>query len=198
MTGNVFEKFLSIRLINLTHNLLKKIGKFTFFAVTYKYWLSFITISLAYNAFGSLPTLLDLDLSFNQIKEVANGGVSNLISVKTIYLNDNYLEKMFPISVAVNTIHLENNHISKIQAEVFPMINALLAIYLDNNNITKLNDNTFSHCASLNTLSLRNNSIIDVPQKALSPLTSLQNLDLSFNRLTTLGTLSELCASLFC
>ena len=166
LTGNVFEKFVSIRSIDLSYNSLTKIG---------------------FSAFGTIPTLLDLDISHNQIKDITNGGVSSLLSVKTIYANDNQLEKMFPISVAVNTIHLENNRINTIGGNAFPVINAILKIYLENNNISKLDDDTFSTCLSLNTLSLARNKFTQVPQRALSPLTSLQYLDLSNNQLTKLG-----------
>ena len=169
ISGNVFEKFVSIRLINLSHNVIRKIG---------------------FSAFGTLPTLLDLDLSYNEIKEISNGGVSSLLSVKTIILNNNQLVKMFPISVAVNSLHLQNNQIFSISSNVFPMINAVLEIYLDNNNISKLDNDAFANCLSLNTLSLSGNKLNEVPQGALSSLTSLQNLNLNRNNLSRLGTLA--------
>ena len=143
-----------------------------------------------------MPTLLELDLSYNQINEISNGGVSNLLSVKTIYLNDNKLKQMFPVSMAVNTLHLENNRIQSIGSNMFPMINAVLVVHLDNNNISQLDDNSFRQCLSLNTLTLKGNRLNEIPQRALAPLTSLQKLDLSFNQLKNLGML--LNCFLFC
>ncbi|OQR72494.1 chaoptin-like [Tropilaelaps mercedesae] len=161
--GNPFEKFASLRFLNLSHNQIRKIG---------------------FSTFGNLPTLLELDISHNVITDVAHSGLSALGSVRLIHAQHNRIRKMFPIPIALNELHVENNDLQQIYPGTINVMNSLLRLYLDNNNLTNILPGAFDGLNALQELSLAGNNITEIPYEALEVMTAIQHLYLHNNSLT--------------
>lgn len=171
MSGNKFEQFWALRTLDLSHNNLTKLSS---------------------GSFGTnLPTLLELNLDDNQLKEVTSGSINGLISVKNLTMRNNRLKRVPTIPVAVNAFDLSNNSITSVSCSSFPMINSLLFINLSHNNITRLDPDSFCNLLTLRSLDLSHNqvsNIVDDVTPSIQKLSSLQNLDLSHNVITSLNT----------
>jgi len=163
LSGSMFEKFWALRHLNLSNN------KF---------------IRLGFGSFGNLPTLLDLNLDNNQLREI--GSINGLISLKSLFVRNNSLKSIPMISVALNELHLEDNRIDSVSCSSFPMMNSLLSLHLRNNSISSLDPDSLCNLITLRFVDISLNNISDVESvtPALQKLSSLQSLDLSFNKIT--------------
>lgn len=51
--------------------------------------------------FGTLPTVLNLDLSHNILKDVSRGALSNLASCRKMDVSHNMLQKIFMMPISL-------------------------------------------------------------------------------------------------
>jgi len=160
LSGSMFEKFWALRYLNLSNNHFIRLG---------------------FGSFGNLPTLLELNLDNNRLKDI--GSINGLISLKTLTARNNSLKSVPIVSVALNEMHLDDNKIDSVSCSSFPMLNSLLSLHLRNNSIANLDSDSFCNLLTLRNLDLSLNNISHVEQvsTALQKLSSLQSLDLSFN-----------------
>ena len=138
---------------------------------------------------GNVPTLLDLDLSHNQLKDVSRSAFGRLFSIRSLHLQNNNLSSIFQLPISLNELNLANNLIEKIPANrVWPVMNALLSLNLSNNQLgDQLERGSFANLITLQTLDLSSNDISAVPWESLADLPSVQHIYLDFNNITELG-----------
>ncbi|KAH0566676.1 hypothetical protein KQX54_003174 [Cotesia glomerata] len=121
--------------------------------------------NIAPDAFKFLVNLTKLNLSDNLISSFPNNALTGLLSLKTLFIDNNLLDAV-PETKGLN--HLEN-------------------LSLSSNIIPNLTENSFSDdLKKLKRLNLSNNIITSISSGAFDKLGSLEELDLSTNMLYTL------------
>jgi len=172
ISGSIFEKFWALRSLNFSHNDLKRLG---------------------FGSFGNLPTILHVDLSHNQLRDVG-GSISGLQSLQVLDVRHNLLKSIPTLSPALGTLELENNTIDQVSCSSFPSINALLMLSLKNNSLSILESDCFCNLLTLRSLDLSYNRLSNLEEvsPALSKLASLQSLDLSYNTIANISSSSAL------
>lgn len=51
--------------------------------------------------FGTLPTVLDLDISYNRLTDISRGSLSNLASCRKMDVSHNMLQKIFMMPISL-------------------------------------------------------------------------------------------------
>lgn len=112
------------------------------------------------DAFVGLSILIELDLSFNQIKVIHPGTFHPLIKIRKILLHDNVLatvsDRTFENLQHLSHVELKNNKIQFVGEMAFVNV-PLKTIYLANNLLQKLEKTTFMSLTHLSALSLGGN-----------------------------------------
>lgn len=100
---------------------------------------------------GNIPTLLELDLSHNQLKDVARGAFVRLPSIRSLNVKHNNISNIFQLPISLNELNLADNAVSKIPSgRIWPVMNALLQLDLSNNQIgDHLEPGSFANLISL-------------------------------------------------
>lgn len=111
-------------------------------------------------AFTGLSILIELDLSFNQIKVIHPGTFHPLIKIRKILLQDNELtvigDRTFENLQHLSHVELMNNKIHQVGEQAFLNV-PLKIIYLANNRLQKLEKTTFMSLTHLSALTLGGN-----------------------------------------
>jgi hypothetical protein len=111
-------------------------------------------------AFSGLSILIELDLSYNDIKVIHAGTFHPLIKIRKILLHDNALitisDRTFENLMHLSHVELNNNKIATVGEQAFLNV-PLRTIYLGNNRLQRLNVVTFSNLAHLSSLTLDGN-----------------------------------------
>lgn len=111
-------------------------------------------------AFVGLSILIELDLSYNQIKIIHPGTFHPLIKIRKILLHDNELasigDRTFENLQHLSHVELKNNKIHFVGEQAFLNV-PLKTIYLSNNRLQKLEKSTFMSLTHLSALSLGGN-----------------------------------------
>lgn len=111
-------------------------------------------------AFVGLTILIELDLSFNQIKVIHPGTFHPLIKIRKILLHDNELtliaDRTFENLQHLSHVELKNNKIHFVGEQAFLNV-PLKTIYLSNNRLQKLEKTTFMSLTHLSALTLGGN-----------------------------------------
>lgn len=115
------------------------------------------------------PTVIEFDLSKNQISRIQRLNFTNLPVLKELNLHE--------------------NHISKIDTGGFANLISLQKLTLNNNKLVKLGEGTFNGLSKLTELRLNTNKISALSPTAFQSLTRLKLLDISQNRLETMKNL---------
>lgn len=112
------------------------------------------------DAFFGLSILIELDLSYNDIKVIHAGTFHPLIKIRKILLHDNALtsisDRTFENLMHLSHVELNNNKIATVGEQAFLNV-PLRTIYLGNNRLQRLNVVTFSNIAHLSSLTLDGN-----------------------------------------
>lgn len=180
---NTFPKLYELHTIDLSNNLIKKIGPEVFQAL---FGLRYLNLSrnqleeITHRTFGSVPTLLELSLRDNLISLVKKDTFSSLISLQTLDLSNNAIEDIFTLSLSLFYLDMSSNYISYIApGKVWPSMNSLVSLDLSNNLIgDSLQKQAFSNLLALQRLSLSYNNITKPPTESLEDLTSLRYLNM--------------------
>lgn len=112
--------------------------------------------------FEQMSSLVSLDLSMNSISKVYKHGFRGLVNLKSISLNGNQIKELgqiFHNTPALNSLHLGNNDIEKIEEENFEKNTMIKMLDLSNNKITSIHGNTFKNMDMLRYLIVSNNPI---------------------------------------
>ena len=156
--------------------------------------LSQRALTLEANAFATLGTLDNLDLSGNNLRNGLNTlSFSGLGALQTLDLSGNNLSPSSLLDNAIfsplsglRELNLFSNVLNNIPANVFSSLNALTELNLSGNRIS-LNNATqeaFVGLSSLTTLNLSNNILTTIPDNVFSPLIELTTLNLSGNSIS--------------
>lgn len=112
------------------------------------------------DAFVGLTILIELDLSYNQIKIIHPGTFHPLLKIRKILLHDNELtaisDRTFENLQHLSHVELKNNKIHFVGEQAFLNV-PLKTIYLANNRLQKLEKTTFMSLTHLSALSLGGN-----------------------------------------
>ncbi|XP_053971501.1 protein artichoke-like [Hylaeus volcanicus] len=166
--------------------------------------------------FDSLTNLQYLDLSFNRINSLEEYGLTHLNSLKTVYINNNFLTslhmKMFPKSLLnlysgynliteifyepseIEVLNIEYNRLFKIRS------NAIALKHLKHLNVSGniLSDFPNILCENLKTLDISCNNLSSIPETlSTSNFPLLATLNVSKNPIRNLMFRSELNLQLF-
>lgn len=118
-------------------------------------------IQIDRDAFVGLSILIELDLSFNQVKVIHPGTFHPLIKIRKILLHDNELtsisDRTFENLQHLSHVELKNNLIDFIGEQAFLNV-PLKTIYLSNNRLQKLEKSSFMSLTLLSALSLGGNT----------------------------------------
>ena len=88
------------------------------------------------STFGKIPTLLNINLNHNRLKQVKRGAFGGLFSLRSINLENNQLEEIPKPSISMTHLHLANNNITKIKGRApWPVMNSIIYLDLNNNNL---------------------------------------------------------------
>lgn len=112
------------------------------------------------HAFKDLKPLVDLSLTFNEIRDIKNG-VFNFLDV--------------------TNLNLSHNKISAIGGEAFDNMSALEKIILDFNELGHWNGEWFFNCTSLKTVSITHNFLDHLPAHAFINFESNDDINFYFS-----------------
>uniref|UniRef100_A0A7N0ZV37 non-specific serine/threonine protein kinase n=1 Tax=Kalanchoe fedtschenkoi TaxID=63787 RepID=A0A7N0ZV37_KALFE len=152
--------------------------------------LSYNNITGPFSAvrFGSsCKSLLQLDLSSNQLTDSIPLSISNCTNLKTITFASNQLTGDIPAALgqlnSLQRLDLSNNYLSGwIPSQIGNACGALLELKLSHNNVSGPIPASLTSCTWLQLLDLSNNNMSGpLPRSLLQNLTSLQSLILSNN-----------------
>ncbi|CAG5119727.1 unnamed protein product, partial [Candidula unifasciata] len=163
-------------------------------------------------ALSTLSSLSSLDLSYNNLKDVSEiqkitgfpfsqhlsylsldsvgltrmANLSNLTSLKGIYLSDNMITDipagLLPISIT--SLRLYNNSLSSVPT-VIANLSMLSELELTNNVITHIEPNSFP--SSMTRLELGRNKLTIITNSTFRNLNLLSYLDVSYNPISTIS-----------
>ncbi|KAJ9586071.1 hypothetical protein L9F63_020268, partial [Diploptera punctata] len=127
------------------------------------------------------------DLRFNKIREIPANAFKDLKHLNTLLLNNNHLTKLqngvFNGLHELRYLYLYKNRIREIEGKVFQGLNKLEQLYLHFNELVDLESDTFSNLPSLERLFLHNNKLQRIPVGAFKNLEALKRLRLDSNAL---------------
>lgn len=177
--------------INLSHNYLKQISKFSKVSC----W-----------------NLQTLDLGFNEIESISNAGIQNCLNLENFKAHGNRMKVIkrddFMHFPRLQNLHLGQNAIVEIEGYSFQQNSELNSLDMSVNALKKLDDftlagllmlrivnfakneieiisnNTFSNCRLLQYIFLTDNKISFVPPSSFLSLTQLRLVSLKNNRIS--------------
>ncbi|XP_043248616.1 leucine-rich repeat neuronal protein 2-like [Colletes gigas] len=182
------------------------------------------TLDLSHNNISNLPNkffdpltnLQYLDLSFNRIHSLEENNLLNLNSLKTIYINNNFLTslnfRIFPKSLIelhsgynlitdvlyepsqIEVLNIEYNQISEIDTNL-KMLNYLQHLNVSGNILPNF-PNTL--CENLKTLDISHNKLVSIPETlSVKNFPLLRQLNVGKNPIQNLTFSSDLNLNLF-
>lgn len=139
--------------------------------------------------FYELKNLQMLDLSYNDLKSLEEGVLSNQKHLKTLVLDGNRFEDVQKFSTStkelkeLNEISLRNNNITRFsQSSFFNYIN-LKKLDLSSNKFIEVDERAFDYIFDLNSLNLQGNDINLYETKLFENLDELEELNLIENNI---------------
>ena len=128
----------------------------------------------------------------NEITELQEGGFSyGYSTLETLHLQNNNLTKILPGTflplLELEKLFLQNNFIEKIDDFYFSDLAQLKFLFLENNRIQTVSKSAFVTQRNLEILDLSRNSILHLHGLDMSGLISLRFLNLRSNNLSSIG-----------
>ncbi|PSR98803.1 Receptor-like protein [Actinidia chinensis var. chinensis] len=146
--------------------------------------------------FNLSNTLVDVDLSSNQLKGLIPDSFGNMISLMNLDLSLNQLEGGIPKSFSnlthLKTLSIRYNSLTEELPE-FLEGNSLQVLNLEGNKLSGAIPESIGQCSSLIRLFLGNNSLNGTVTKSIGRLSKLEHLDISQNMFS--GSISFICTS---
>ncbi|EDV20290.1 uncharacterized protein TRIADDRAFT_61214 [Trichoplax adhaerens] len=125
-------------------------------------------------------TLLNINISRNQIKSVESNTFRDMTSLQTVFLTNNDIKYLATNSFSsispLQTILLKNNLLAEIPTQLFNQIPYLLALTLDQNKIKEIPNGAFAGLKNLRNLKLQSNEIIQLRRETFKELPKLGSL----------------------
>lgn len=139
--------------------------------------------------FSTNSTLLELDLSYNDLSNVSINVLSGLESLNLAYNNFEAINSaMFEHLENLTSLVLDGNPVSTLKTAAFEKLKNLRRLSLSNMpKLAHLSQMTFDGLASIEVLLICNNPRLSFIHKSLfSQLGSISTIDLSFNNITSI------------
>ncbi|XP_052833921.1 chaoptin isoform X4 [Octopus bimaculoides] len=181
----------NVKYINLYGNKISKIGKESFVNL-HKLEILRLSNNRISNIelIENLPSLVLLDLSYNDITIIKKKTFKNLCSLQELYLSNNKIsiieQRSFENLERLRTLFLYNNKISNIERESFENLPELADLDLTGNEIFKIDQNSFVNVTRLEYLHLSHNKISNIEESTFKTLGSLKDLGLSYNQISNI------------
>ncbi|ROT74583.1 toll3 [Penaeus vannamei] len=145
---------------------------------------------LTSSIFQGLVRLMLLDLSHNKISQLNQQVFSDLYTVQFLRLSHNQLKTIpaaaFAACVNLHTLDLSYNQLTSVPDKAFQGVGVLSFLALDNNNISEVGPNSLKNLSSLADLNLNGNELTAIPE-AVAHLKYLKTLDLGENQISDLA-----------
>jgi hypothetical protein len=180
-----------LQVIDLGHNLIKRVGDIKIINSNYFKKLVHINLShnsltkLDQNSFKALKNLKTINLSHNSITEILPSAFKNLKNVETIDLSHNQINRICKKSLVklpkLNKIDLSHNCLDKFHSRDLRNVRE---ISLAHNNLTRLQPWCFKGFRKLTLINLSFNQIGIVDLLTFKDLMNLEEIDLSSNRIS--------------
>ncbi|XP_035474786.2 toll-like receptor 13 isoform X1 [Scophthalmus maximus] len=163
---NAFRSLQSLRILSLSRNRLSSVP-----AATRK-----------------LPSLTELDLSFNNITKLGCDDFANQTKLRRLNLYGNSIsalqECLFKDLIQLQVLKLQNNRISNLNSAFQNYLPNLRQLLLNGNELTEIIHGEFSGLKSLQNLSLLGNKIKTLEEGCFIGLTNLTDILLQNNHIT--------------
>ncbi|XP_045884972.1 leucine-rich repeat neuronal protein 2 [Micropterus dolomieu] len=128
-----------------------------------------------------LPNLTDLDLSQNRFSRVRSiTQSSSLPSLLSLHLEENHLSRLpdasFSSLPTLQELFLSHNNLHSIAPGAFTGLDSLLRLHINNNRLTTVDPRWFSALPRLEVLMLGGNPVEAMPERGFLALKSLRSL----------------------
>lgn len=185
LPDDLFISNTKLTIVDLSHNTISAVENATFHFSTIKY------LNLGHNRLQKLDfelpqTLINLNLSSNQISHISANFFTRLSNLSIVTLEDNLLQ-VFPIGCFrslhnLNHLFLSNNKIYPIPPGTFDSLQGLKTLQIANNSIHDLSGLTTHFLCNLESLHLENNTIAEIDvQTLVNVFRKLEHLYISGN-----------------
>lgn len=148
-------------------------------------------MNISNRIFNQLTQLRHLQLSHNQIKEIAFFSFQNNKKLKIIDLSFNNLTEIsnyvFGGVFSLEKIILSHNQLTRLTPELFQQFKNLVFVDLSGNFLNEINSYMFEGLTRVLSLNLSGNNITEIQSGTFASLKSLETLDLSSNPLKMLN-----------
>ena len=143
---------------------------------------------------NTYPSLVNLDLQFNNISLLAPFAFANLSNLLTLDLSYNNIVSLDQYSLvglsSLQTFNLEYNHMFVIQSNIFTSATTpnLLSLSMRGCSVVLVEKGSFTGLQHLHVIDLSHNNIRNIESLASTdhPLSSLRILNLTINKINTL------------
>uniref|UniRef100_A0A3Q3M477 Toll-like receptor 13 n=1 Tax=Mastacembelus armatus TaxID=205130 RepID=A0A3Q3M477_9TELE len=190
LTSDIFTLCINVTDLDLTGNQIQFIHVNAFRSLH-----GLKTLSLSRNGLKSvppatrnLPTLVELDLSMNNISRLDRDDFANQTKLRRLSLYNNVIsalhESVFRDLIRLQILKLQTNHISKLNGAFKKYLRNLTQLRLNANKLTSIKNREFEGLQSLQNLSLHENQINRLEPGCFIGLTNLTNLLLQKNLIT--------------
>lgn len=134
-----------------------------------------------------IPSLNELDLSWNIVQDIRPNAVRQLVNLKKLNISHNNIEhlpsSLFDERNSMTILSLSHNQLKTLPHTIFDKLKGLEILDLSDNLLSHLPETLFKRTLKLQNLNLAHNKIDTLPVTLFFPLTSLQSLSLEDNHL---------------
>ncbi|XP_071751505.2 uncharacterized protein LOC139908662 [Centroberyx gerrardi] len=189
VTSSLLQLCVNVTDVDLAHNHIQNLSDNSFRSLQQLRTLNLKgnRLSSVPGATRNLPTLVELDLSFNQISALGCHDFANLTSLRELSLQINSISTLkdcvFKDLNKLQSLKLQTNSISNLNGAFKKYLPNLKFLYLNENELTTITQREFASLQSLQSLALHQNQIKTLKNGAFIGLTNLVNISLESNKL---------------
>ncbi|AWP21060.1 Toll-like receptor 22 [Scophthalmus maximus] len=186
---DLFKLCFNVTEMDLTRNKIKNIHENAFRSLQSPRILSLSRnrLSSVPAATRKLPSLTELDLSFNIITELGCDDFANQTELRHLQLDGNLISALqkclFKDLIRLQVLKLQNNRISNLNSAFKNYLPNLTKLFLNENELTEIKHEEFSGLKSLQNLSLVENKIKTLEEGCFIGLRNLMDILLQKNNL---------------
>jgi len=140
------------------------------------------------SVFRSLRSVVEINLSENELSVIEDGTFSGLLELRTLYIDKNQLVTVMPMMfdglTRLETLDISSNRLSNISSGSFQYLTALRTLSLRENEIQFIRSDAWTGLDKLTDLDLASNRLTAVDKSTFTGLCSLHYVDLSDNKVT--------------
>lgn len=166
LTSVPMEMSVELQVIDLSYNVIPELRRSEFKDANlpnlHKLFMKNCTLQEIHkDAFKGLELLIELDLSNNYLKVLEPGVFADVLRLRVLILNFNFVERLedylFDNLTYFTKLELKNNQLRYIAPRTFVDVPKLSQIYLESNQLPLLSDESFRSIPQLRSLSLLEN-----------------------------------------